>query len=429
MNETEKYIKNTPLSYRKKMGQYFTSDDLIQIILNKIGGFSHEKILENSCGTGEFLVRLHEKFPDAELHACDIDPKMIEISSKRVASAQYECADYLSTKVNPEYDMVIGNPPYFEKRLTEGERNSFGDVVAGRANIYAMFIKHSVENLKEEGILAYVVPITMNSGEHFKKLREYLVKKTNIIYIETFESNKFKGAQQPVQILILQKRKKGTANDGAYLLKREGKIFFLPQDKKDQLENLYKGSCSLRDLGYQAKTGTLVWNQHKDSLTWDTNQTKLIWAHNIKDGKIVLFDHTNAPRQNVSKNKQIKILSRVIPLFSPAFVRKRKYQFIQTEKAVEKGASNKKAIVLNRVVGVGKNAKLRAALIDWDELWIAENHINIIFPIEEEEQIVSLEEVYNQLISARMTQAIRHSSCNSQLSQKDIELFLPFQKR
>ena len=65
-------------------------------------------------------------------------------------------ADFLShnfTDMNSEYyDMIVGNPPYFEFTLSNELKKKYKDVISGRVNIYTLFIKKSIILLKPKGI-------------------------------------------------------------------------------------------------------------------------------------------------------------------------------------------------------------------------------------------------------------------------------------
>jgi adenine-specific DNA-methyltransferase len=427
MDRTQEYIDSTSLSYRKKLGQYFTPDDMVDIIMDKIEGYPCDRVLENSCGTGNFLKRVRDRYPEAHIDACDIDPGVLKVAKARVPDVNYKCQDFLTTIAQPTYDIIIGNPPYFE--IKNFDKDKFGEVIAGRANIYTCFIKHSIDSLKVGGILAYVIPITMNSGQYFKKLRQYIVERCNIIHVETFGSTEFKDAAQPVQILILQKRPEGTKNNEKFIFRVEDKVLFVSQGKKRKLMGLFEGSKPLCELGYEVKTGPLVWNQHKSDLTWDTTQTVLIWAHNISDGEIKLYEESSAPKTGRTKNRFIKTLTEVIPLFTPAFTRRGKFQYINKQAAEQRGARVGSAIVLNRVVGTGDNVKLRAAVTPASTPWIAENHVNLILPKKGVAQKISNQEVFSRLTSPEMCEVIQLISCNTQLSKRDIENILPFREK
>ena len=72
-----------------------------------------------------------------------------------------------------------------------------------------------------------------------------------------------------------------------YIFKKNGITIFT--EDKNFLNKSYKNTVSLKDIGYTVKTGNIIWNEHKEKLTNDkNNSTLLIWASNINNGKIII---------------------------------------------------------------------------------------------------------------------------------------------
>jgi 16S rRNA A1518/A1519 N6-dimethyltransferase RsmA/KsgA/DIM1 with predicted DNA glycosylase/AP lyase activity len=61
LEKTIKYIQNIDLEYRKKNGQFFTSNELVKETLNFLNIKKNDIVLEPSFGTGEFIVELRNK--------------------------------------------------------------------------------------------------------------------------------------------------------------------------------------------------------------------------------------------------------------------------------------------------------------------------------------------------------------------------------
>ena len=61
-----------------------------------------------------------------------------------------------------EYDVIVGNPPYFNLKLDEIKKKypneNFGAVATGRTNIASLFLKKYVDSLKNDGYLGFVFP-------------------------------------------------------------------------------------------------------------------------------------------------------------------------------------------------------------------------------------------------------------------------------
>lgn len=64
---TEHYLARTPLDHRKRLGQYFTPGAICERLFDLIPKRDYRRILDPSCGTGEFLLAGRERDPSAEI--------------------------------------------------------------------------------------------------------------------------------------------------------------------------------------------------------------------------------------------------------------------------------------------------------------------------------------------------------------------------
>ena len=74
------------------------------------------KLLDIGTGSGIIPITLKKHFPYAEISAIDISEKALEIAKKNAefhqANIQFIQQDYLNTKLEENYDIIISNPPY-----------------------------------------------------------------------------------------------------------------------------------------------------------------------------------------------------------------------------------------------------------------------------------------------------------------------------
>jgi len=250
--------------------------------------------------------------------------------------------------------------------------------------------------VKENGYVAYVVPPSMNNGAYFHKLREYIMKYSNIEYLSIQKSPKlFHGAQQTVMLLILKK----TKNKGDFIFQKNGITIFT--EKPDHLIKNFKNKKTLKELNYSVRTGRLVWNQNKNLLT-----------HNQKEGVLLIW------------SKNITSDGLKIPI-------KNKFQYI---KSVDYDTGP--AIVVNRIVGSVGSSQIRAAIISEGTKFLAENHVNVIYPPNKFNQLrfdvpnfidsLSLEAIVNQLNSKEKVGLLQYLTGNTQVSKNELEKLFPF---
>ena len=396
---TLKYIDETDINYRKSLGQYFTPKSIREVLLSKLPNTIRKpKVLDPGCGTGEFLITARERFKNPELYGWDIDKRLVDITKQVVPEAHLKNTDALLSQDYDKYDFVIGNPPYYEFSPSEEIKKKFIAVINGRVNIFNLFIYQGIRWLKEGGYLAYVVPPSMNNGAYFQKLRKFIVDNSNIEYLHILKDPKiFHGALQSTMLLIL---KKGD-NKGTYLFKKNGILIF--SEEARYLEEAFKNNVTLHDLNFEVKTGRLVWNENKKLLT---NNPKgaipLIWAHNIGENELKF-----------------------------PILRKDKPQYVKT-KNYDVGPT----IVVNRITGSINSIKLKATTIPPGMKFIAENHVNVIYPISVKRQIklnlapskrinLPLKNIVKQLLSKENLEAMRNITGNTQISKTELEKLFP----
>jgi len=397
---TIKYIKETDINYRKSLGQYFTPKSVREALLSRLPNtIRNPKVLDPGCGTGEFLITAKKYFKNPELCGWDIDKKLINIAKELVPKANLKHTDALLNQDYDKYDFVIGNPPYYEFSPSETIKKRFGNIMNGRVNIFSLFICQGINWLKEGGYLAYVVPPSMNNGAYFLKLRKFIVDNSNIEYLHILRDPKmFHGALQSTMLLILKKGK----NNGDYLFKKNGILIFSEDPK--YLEKAFENKITLHDLRYEVKTGRLTWNQNKHLLTNNSKgNIPLIWAHNI-----------------TPEGLKFPIISDE----RPQYVKRNDFDVGP-------------AIVVNRITGTVKSAKLKSAIIPPGMKFIAENHVNVIFPSSKQKQMkmilgdsppkvnLTIEDIAKQLSSKENLRVVENITGNTQISKTELEKLFP----
>jgi type I restriction-modification system DNA methylase subunit len=194
--------------------------------------------LDPTCGTGEFLLsvlsikirlcqHLNEVRPEdisRSIYGNDIESQSTEITKLRVF---FLLVDYyadeldvlqISHNLNQNFtnvdavvydretfgtkDIVIGNPPYVEYRNFNGTPQfSYG-------NVYADVLHHSVDTLPDNGIMAFVIPLSYISTIRMSNLRNYIMQNTNKQIVMNFADRPdclFSCVHQKLSIIIAQK--------------------------------------------------------------------------------------------------------------------------------------------------------------------------------------------------------------------------------
>ena len=298
---------------KKRFGIFFTPKniilDCIDFILNLI---TPNTILEPSCGSGEFVKVLNEKLHLKDIDAIEYNESIYDRLQHVEWGAQNTITtfelDYLKYKTDKKYDLIIGNPPYFVMKKGDVDKK-YNTYYSGRPNIFILFIVKSLELLNENGILSFVIPKSFVNCVYYNKLRAYINVNYTILKIFEYEKSKFIDTEQETITLIIQK-KKGDNNE--YVLIKDDIVLFNTPEKIILLKEYYQDSTTLKHLGFEAKVGTVVWNQVKNKLTNDNSNTLLIYSSDIKNNKLSIQKYKNEAKKNYIQQKGTTELMLVI---------------------------------------------------------------------------------------------------------------------
>ena len=123
--------------------------------------------------------------------------------------------EFKDIMTNGGFDVIIGNPPYFNidtfghgSPIFEHLKTAYSDIYMDKSDILFYFIKKSIDLLKDNGILGFIISNAFLFSDKAVKLRNYILANTSILKIVNFEQyNVFKDAGITTCILILQKNK------------------------------------------------------------------------------------------------------------------------------------------------------------------------------------------------------------------------------
>lgn len=398
LNErTLTFYKNADIDKRKDEGQYMTPYNIVIESLKDITFNSNHKVLEPSFGTGQFVDKLIDK-KYKNIYAVEKDKELFELSKTAYKNLKTTCfnlinADFLTHNFNTKFDLIIGNPPYFEMECSEQEKKLFKDVICGRPNIYSLFIKKSIDLLENNGILCFVIPTSLLSSKYFEKTREYIIKYCNIQKILKLSNDLFDSALQKTMIFQIIKRSDNQKFDKKYTVNIGDTFIFSPD--YIEVNDFLKDKTFIKDLNCHVKTGSIVWNQFRDkfkdkfindSKSNNFDNIPLIYPRNLKNGKIVL-------NKDEKKPQYIKHDIHIQPISGPV-------------------------IVINRIIGLD-NLSLHPILIEKGKYFF-ENHINYITG-----SLDNLIKIKNTLENENTIKFIKKIIGNTQLSKTELETMIP----
>ena len=102
-------------NWKKDTDYYFTMSETLKFIDNFIPYEYEDRIaiLDPSAGQGHILDYLSTEFPNAELHAVEINPRHIPILTGK--GYYVEHGDFLKYITDRYYDLIVMNPPFKEQ--------------------------------------------------------------------------------------------------------------------------------------------------------------------------------------------------------------------------------------------------------------------------------------------------------------------------
>lgn len=201
-------LAQTNHASRKNEGQYFTPDDVSEVLAERSKLFSKNGIwVDPCCGVGNlsyWLIKVQknpEEFIKKNLYLVDKDPLALFIARALITfsfqksntnffnsiTERFIEADFLISKELPHYDYAILNPPYV---VVEENRNFES---AEARDLYAYFLERIIKTTA--GFIS-ITPQTFTNAIKFRSVRRLLIEKFNDMRVYCFDNvpdNIFKG--------------------------------------------------------------------------------------------------------------------------------------------------------------------------------------------------------------------------------------------
>jgi methylase of polypeptide subunit release factors len=193
-------------------GQIYTRPEVVNFMIDIMGlggvtEFENIRVLEPSCGEGEFVVALVERFitqakdrPSVKqllgrILAIDLVGASVEIAKAKVKgllarhdysdddiqlllSDWFSVADFLLEDVERNFTHVIGNPPYVRvenipRRLLDEYRRRYS-TMTDRADLYIPFFEKSLSLMVDGGKLSFICTDRWTKNTYGKSLRQLI---------------------------------------------------------------------------------------------------------------------------------------------------------------------------------------------------------------------------------------------------------------
>jgi hypothetical protein len=233
-------------------------------------------------------------------------------------------------------------------------------------------------HLNPDGILAFVLPTSFLNSVYYEPCRSYIKANHTVLALEP-AVGKYLETTQDTMILVVQNR-------------RSVSPYFFGTNLSyhaPELSELCATARTLTSLGFEVRTGSVVWNEHKKDLSDCEEDTFLCYAHNIVDGRV-----------------------------QPMPQRGEKKQYIKRP-----GGSGPVLLVVR---GYGNSITLQYALCELPNV-IAENHVNVVRPMTPE-AAERIPLVLRSLADERSHAYLSYLCGNGALSASELAAFPVFEK-
>ena len=244
------------------------------------------KILDPSCGAGEFLLaslhvllekhRLYTPERSIEeilnhivrtnLYGIDCNINALEILRRRLR--QFSSSDSCDNIVQSDsldhneagkcfacggkFDIVIGNPPYvsyglrntgkLDKLRAEKLRKRFAFSAQYKISLYALFMEFAINSTADNGVHSFIVPDSFLCGQYFEKLRNFMLE--NCKFEQFFLINKklFSANAGKFVIYFLSKSKANKDSELTVKMLEEEDIFDLEKGSYSMLQSEFENN-------------------------------------------------------------------------------------------------------------------------------------------------------------------------------------------
>ena len=428
------YALSQPARRRRNLAMYFTPPKLSEYVLDRIeafgANFATQSFLDPAAGGASFIGPIAQRQLDrgslppaaaANLCGIEIDSALAQFARTAAslvlgldAGSSVVTADALKYKFERKFDCIVGNPPY--RVLTPSQRtkiNSHAKPIMGAyANLYGLFILRGLEQLRDGGLMALIVPTSFLAGTYFGRLRAHISTVAEVLAIDKISRRKefFRDVSHDVCLFVCRKKVRTKAHTaqigllGENLVRTSIGVCEVSPGSRLAWTIRSKHSersldATLADYGYDVSCGPVVHNRDDDLIHGQRRKRQkavpLVWGHAIKHGRSV----QPASRRSSGATGLVTFVStarNTPPIQEPS-------------------------IVLQRTTSADQARRIRAGFVD--QAWLTkyggfygENHVVVVSPSVGESPQIDLNSLFLLMESAafdrRLRQVLSSNSVN-----------------
>jgi len=231
----------------KRRGAFYTPVNIASFLVNWAIRSRYDVALDPGCGEAVFLLEAYRRFLELgaepqsaieKIYGVEIDPEafqqtveLLEVKTgfkpPHIFNMNFFEAGKLFSPPFPQFDVVIGNPPYVRYHHFDGAMRAQALQAASRLGVsltqltsaWAPYIVHAVGFLKENGCLAMVLPAELLHVDYAHAVREFLLQQFKNVAVVTFEQKVFPGVLEEVLLLLAEGKESERREDSSFHLR------------------------------------------------------------------------------------------------------------------------------------------------------------------------------------------------------------------
>lgn len=273
-------VQNNDLKYSKE--EYYTPKGVVKTMIKLLDIKPQSSVYNPASNFGEFLIEadkqsdivlIGEEENFSNYSICLTNLLLHRLDKKYLLNEKdYNDENALMQYINEntlmlynqymheikKVDYAIANPPFSEdSKLYLNYKLPF------TSSIYSLYLMKMIENLKENGKMAIILPTGVLVRENEKILRELLLKENLIDAIINLPNNLFYESKVSSIILVISKNR--DRNDILFIdasneFEKKRKTNILKVENQDRISQIYKNYIQIDGISYVANINEIIEN-------------------------------------------------------------------------------------------------------------------------------------------------------------------------
>jgi len=281
---------------KKEQGIFFTPSPIRKHFMDFLGKLSShtatdgsavnpQTFLEPSMGSGEFVLDILQSFPNALITGVEKNKTLFESTRQTLTDTSVELihTDFLDNTRIPEvssYDVIIGNPPYFQVKEGKSNFKKIYPELEGKFDIYVLFLLKCLRLLNPDGHLLFVLPKTFVNTKSYHRVRRLVATRFRICELIDFGSGDWLSTKQNTIGLLLQNTPSNNS-DFMFEFPFGGNLIVNTKYAIAALKSVYSCFPTIHSKGFTVRTGEIICTSttYKHKMT-STPKSSALLVHN-----------------------------------------------------------------------------------------------------------------------------------------------------